>query len=322
MADREAIHPVACGYGLLGLCCDSCLCGPCRQSPFDDTPGGARCGADGDWIVANNLMERVLLESLQAMAAFRNALERAPGPGDRVDAARREEMKLLLSPFSREGNRLLEAFYPEQAFPSLHALGFPKGSWMAEILDATAGRPPARREPEAIVADALRLSAIALAADDLSRELDGPAPEEALTALPDSPSPLLFIVADEKDNPDALQESLLKAIEAVCGKEARIYRLPNVAPLPAFARAVFAKWGTPLSMTASTALVASSSIAQGLGALALGCSLVAIPGYPIGGSVRVEAYLTEQMRNTFGHAYLPVPPREDPCDAIHRSLAS
>jgi len=45
---------------------------------------------------------------------------------------------------------------------------------------------------------------------------------------------------------------------------------------------VFAKWGTPLSMTASTALVASSSMIRGLGALALGFSLATIPGYPIG----------------------------------------
>ena len=168
---------------------------------------------------------------------------------------------------------MLEALYPEQAFPSLHALGFPGGSWMTELLDAAAGRPPARREPEAILADALRLSAIALAAEALSRELAGPAPEEDFT-LPDSPSPLLVIVADETDRPDAERESLLKTIEAACGNEARIYRLPNVAPLPAFARAVFAKWGTPLSMTASTALVASSSMIRGLGALALGFSLV------------------------------------------------
>jgi hydroxylamine reductase (hybrid-cluster protein) len=63
MADQEGVRPVACGYGLLGLCCDSCLRGPCRRSPFDDAINGRSCREDSDWIVANNLMERVALKS-------------------------------------------------------------------------------------------------------------------------------------------------------------------------------------------------------------------------------------------------------------------
>jgi hydroxylamine reductase (hybrid-cluster protein) len=78
MADRKENHPVGCGYGLLGLCCDSCLRGPCRRSPFDDATGGGDCGEDGDWMVANNLLERVLLESLQAMATFRDRRSGTP----------------------------------------------------------------------------------------------------------------------------------------------------------------------------------------------------------------------------------------------------
>ena len=318
MVDREIEHPIGCGYGLLGLCCDSCLGGPCRRSPFDDD-GGTVCGEDRDWMVANNLMERVLRESLQAMGSFRNSLEEASVPGTLGEAPRREEMKDLLSPFSRDGNRFLEAFYSKAAFPSLHALGDPKGSWMTELLDAAAGRPPATRDPEAIMADALRLSAIAVAAEALSRELAGPAPGEDFT-LPDTPSPLLVIVADKVDSPDTLRDSQLTAIAATCDNAARLYRLPNTAPLPAFARAVFAKWRIPLSMTGSTAVVASSSLIRGLGALALGFSLASIPGYPIGGSARVEGYLTGQMRSDFGHAYLAIPPREDAAVAVLRSL--
>jgi len=314
MADREGNHPVGCGYGLLGLCCDSCLGGPCRRSPFDDDTDAAFCGADGDWIVANNLMEKVLRESLRAIAVFRDALERIAVPDNRVSAPRLEQMKSLLSPFSRDGGGLLEMLYPERAFPSLHALGFPRGSWMAELLDAAAAHPPSRREPEAILADALRLSAIALAAEALPRETAG-SPEEDF-ALPDNPAPLLIIVADEKDT---TQESPLTAVEAACAQTARIYRLPADA-LPAFTRTVFTKWGIPLSMTRSTAVVASSSVTRGLGALALGFSLVSIPGYPIGGSTRVEGYLTGQLENAFGHAYLRVTPREDLSEAVLRSF--
>ncbi len=322
MADQEGIRPVGCGYGLLGLCCDSCLRGPCRRSPFDDAGSGEFCGEDSDWIVANNLMERVALESLQAMAAFRDALERTSDPENRIEASRLEEMKLLLSPFSRGPSALLKAIYPERAFPSLHALGFPAGSWMTALLDATTERPPARRDPEAILTDALRLSAMALAAEALSRELAGSTPEEIDVALPDSPSPLLLLISDEGGLQDDGREALMKEIDTACRKEARIYRLPHVALLPSFARRVFAKWGIPLSMTKSIAVVFSSSMIRGLGALALGFSLVSLPGYPIQGSPLVEKYLTQDLKRKFGHAYLTVPPREDPCEAILRSLRS
>jgi hypothetical protein len=318
MADRERNCPAGCGFGLLGLCCDSCLDGPCRTSPFDDDTDAALCCADRDWIVANNIRERVLLEGLQAAAVFRDSLERASIPEIGTEASRREEMKDLLAPCSQDRNGLLETLYPEAAFPTLHAMGFSKASWMAELLDTAAGRPPARREPEAILLEALRLSAFALAAEALSRELATTADEEDF-ALPEAPSPLLVIVADEKDSADAERESLLTGIAAACAQTARIYRLPACA-LPAFTRTVFAEWGIPLSMTRSTAVVASSSLTRGLGALALGFSLAPIPGYPIGGSARVEGYLTGQMANVFGHAYLRVTPREDIGVAILRSL--
>jgi hypothetical protein len=322
MTDREGAHPVACGYGLLGLCCVSCLKGPCRRSPFDDAVSGKSCGEDSDWIVAHNLMERVALESLQAMVAFRDVLERATGAGGRIVAPRMEEMRLFVSPFSRGPSALLEAIYPESAFPSLYSLGFPRGSWITELLDVAAGRPPARRDPEAILADALRLSAMAIAAEALSREPAGSTPKEIDVALPDSPSPLLLLISDEGGFQNDCREALMNEIDRTCSKEARIYRLPHAALLPSFSRLVFAKWGIPLSMTGSIAVVFSSSMIQGLGTLALGFSLVSLPGYPIQGSPLVEKYLTRDLKRKFGHAYLTIPPREDICEAISRSLTS
>jgi hypothetical protein len=321
MADQEGTRPVRCGYGLLGLCCVSCLRGPCRRSPFDDAVSGKGCGEDSDWIVANNIIERIALESMQAMAVFREALERPSGSGDRIEASRLEEMRHLLSPFSRGPNPLLEVLYPEEAFPSLHVLGFPKGSWMTELLDAAAGRPPAKRKPEAILTDALRLSAMALAAEALTQELNGSVPEESDVALPDAPSPLLLLISDESDLPDEGREALMNEIDRACRSEVKIYRLPPTF-FPSFTRRVYEKWGIPLSMTRSVAVVFSSSMIWGLGMLALGSSLIALPGYPIQGSLLVEKTLTQDMKRKFGHAYLPIPPREDPCEAILRSLRS
>jgi len=265
-------------------------------------------------------MERVARESLRTMANYRKVLEGASGPGKRIFASRRKAMRLLLSPFSQGPNPLLEELFPEEAFPSLHALGFPRDSWLTELLDAAAGRPPERRESEAILTDAIRLSAVALAAGALARELTHPSQDPAEIALPDAPSPLLILISDEEGLPDEDREVLIGRIDAACRNQVKIYRLPSVAFLPAFGRRVYEKWGIPLSMARGIAVIFSSSLTPGLAALALGFSLVPIPGYPIQGSPLLENILTQKMRTSLGHAYLKVSPREDPCDAILRSL--
>lgn len=322
MADRERNLPVGCGYGLLGLCCDACLYGPCRISPFDAPDSRTPCGGDRDWITAHNLKERVLLESLQAMAAFRRALERGPGPDSRIEPKCMEGMRRLLTPSSRKPSPLLDALYPEAAFPSLHALGFPSGSWMAELQDAAALGPPAKGNPEAILTDAIRLAAMALAAKALAQQLSSPAPEEIDILLPDTPSPFLLLIGDEDGLPDEGRGALMEQIDAACGRVARVCRLPRVSLVPAVARRVYARWGIPVSMTGSIAVVCSSALMPGLGALAAGFSLLPLPGYPIQGSPLVERFFTRDLKRRLGHAYLAVPPREDPCEALVRSLAS
>jgi hypothetical protein len=58
----------------------------------------------------------------------------------------------------------------------------------------------------------------------------------------------------------------------------------------------------------------------GLGALALGFSLTTLPDYPIKGSPRVEHYLTHDLKQAFGNAYIPIHPEEELGDQIMRSL--
>lgn len=326
MADREGSYPVACGYGLIGLCCDSCLHGPCRRSPFDDAVGGRHCWEDNDWIVAHNLLERAAQESLRAMAGFRDTLERGADAEGQTGTAKLDAMKALLSPFPREENIFRDLLSPEEAFPFFHSGEAPAGSWMTTLLDAML-RAPARRDPEAILTDALRLSAMALAAEALAQEPPGSTPGEIDLALPDSPTPLLLLISDEGGLGDdgreirETREKLINRFDNSCRKAAWICRLPRAALLPSFARRVYAKWGLPVSMTGSIACVFSSSMIRGLGALALGFSLVPLPGYPVLGSPRVEKYLARDMKSRFGHAYLTLPSTEDLGEAIMRSLA-
>ena len=92
------------------------------------------------------------------------------------------------------------------------------------------------------------------------------------------------------------------------------------ADSPPSDEAIYDQWGIPASLSGSLAVVASPSMIRGLGALALGFSLAPLPGYPIQGSPRVENYLTSHLKETFGHAYLPLHPDEEPGAQIMRGL--
>ncbi len=319
MADRKTGYPPRCGYGLLGLCCTACLSGPCRRSPFDEAAGGRHCGEDSDWIVGHNIMERVSRESLRAMASLRDSLEQAPGPIGAGQATRREEMKLLLSPFFRGKSALLEKIYPEQAFPFLHSLGGLPGSWCAALLDKAAARPETRNV-EAQLGSSLRLVALALAGEELRREIAGTAAGEADIELPETPSPLLILLSDGDGLPTDGGDAALGEIEAFCREGVRIVKLQHMGQLPALGRTITDRWGVPASLSGSLAIVASPSMLPGMGALALGFSLAALPGYPLQGSPRVEGYLTHDLKASFGHAYLPLHPDEELGEQIMRGL--
>jgi len=265
MADRDRTIPLDAATGCSGSAATPVSAGPAAEAPSTTPPAWRSAGGTADWIVANNLRERVLRESLRAMAALRDSLERASVPDSRVEAPRLEETKLLLAPFSRGGNRLLEALYPEQAFPRSTPWDSP-GFLVTELLDAAAGRSPARREPEAILVDA----------SAFRRSLLRPRPSPGgwparrrrrISPCPRPPPPFWSSSPTRGTVPMPMRESLLKTIEAACGNAAADLSLTKRSSLPAFARAVFAKWGTPLSTDREHRPRASSSMIRGLGAL-------------------------------------------------------
>ena len=57
--DRYRAMQPQCGYGQLGLCCKSCVMGPCRIDPFGQGPQKGICGATADIIAARNLMRMI-----------------------------------------------------------------------------------------------------------------------------------------------------------------------------------------------------------------------------------------------------------------------
>ncbi len=67
-ADKETINTVwdrfekqspQCGFGELGVCCRTCMQGPCRIDPFGEGPTLGACGTTADTIVARNLARSI-----------------------------------------------------------------------------------------------------------------------------------------------------------------------------------------------------------------------------------------------------------------------
>ncbi|MBM7555752.1 anaerobic carbon-monoxide dehydrogenase catalytic subunit [Halanaerobacter jeridensis] len=57
--DRLEEQQPQCGFGQLGVCCNSCKMGPCQVDPFEEGPQRGVCGADANLIVARNLLNDI-----------------------------------------------------------------------------------------------------------------------------------------------------------------------------------------------------------------------------------------------------------------------
>ena len=57
--DRYDTMQESCGFGELGLCCRTCMMGPCRINPFGEEPTKGICGIDADGMVARNLCKMI-----------------------------------------------------------------------------------------------------------------------------------------------------------------------------------------------------------------------------------------------------------------------
>jgi len=238
--EEEGIKSPACGYGLMGLCCFSCLLGPCRISPFEGESAKGLCGDNVDLMVAKNLLRLVAgetagglkdlseaVQNLGPLAAKQGAPKR-PGKEvlkgilekygftSRVSVSRfahyllRESQKLL-SPFSgpESPSPLLSSLYPEGAFPHVYRETILPDSLTNLIFDALS---QGEKEPPAvhvILRQCLKISMVKLISEELRRDIDyltdgDPSPEmgtEVLDVVEDLPSePLPVVVLLVRDD--------------------------------------------------------------------------------------------------------------------------
>ncbi len=227
-----------CGYGSMGLCCSSCLLGPCRFSPFEGNSAKEPCGDNADLMVAKNLLRLVGLEAVGGLKDLSETVRRLGSPvsqqpagkgsargelkgivqkyglGGRVSPKRLShflvrESQRLLSPLSEvEGpSPLLASLYPERAFPHIHRTRLLPSSMTGTLFEALSREGMASSRVEDILWQCLKASMLKIISDELRRDMSFltnrewlPPCEEALDGLEGlPPNPLPVIVIFSSD---------------------------------------------------------------------------------------------------------------------------
>lgn len=318
--ERKAPNRIACGYGLLGLCCSACLLGPCRLTPFDETPIRSLCERDRDRMVAQNLLDLSLREALEGMGKLRGILIKE---GSRPEVSSLgEETKKVLSLAPGEVSALPSSLFPEKIFPTLPGVfgvgGFPPPSLMDLLFKAVEVTRQGSPKVETLLNQTLQLCLIAHLCEDLYEKIaeEGKKAEgglnvsslsEKIERLPAKPSPLTIDWTDlEMAQTPSLPASLRAQKERfLSSREERIpiLSIEDGRSLFELGRGLFSKWGVSISDIHPLILVSSRRLSPVLSALALGCTVVSFPPLPIHGSARVEDHFSRDTARSLGGVY-------------------
>jgi len=305
-----------CGYGVLGLCCQACLLGPCRLTPFGEDSERGRCGDDRDRIVARNLLRLAILEAIRSMKDLKEAILRNTPSSHSASLV--EESKNLLSPFPGKTNPILSSLYPEKVFPSIHQIfweggredGFLSKSLSSLLLDSADIGQDGSSGVEEILNRCLQISVLGLTSDELQSSLvrfdggrqpeENPELSEALDRLPSIPCPII-IELSEGDAPYPMMEERLKRLEGATA----VLSITKRHALAEIGRRLAKKWNLSTPGLRTVVLISSERVTSTLGALALGFSAASFPPLPIHGSDRAEAFFFTNFERRTGNRYLP-----------------
>jgi len=333
----------ACGYGLLGLCCSSCLLGPCRVSPFEKGSGKGRCGDTPDLLVAKNLFRLVAGEALEGLSPLKRAVERFSFLEAENTAKRRawgrdrtgviekyglpprttrkalssylfKESEKLLSPFSPKQPLFLKNLYPEKVFSTLYRHSFPPGSLTGFLFDSMRADSAESADVEKILWQCLQISMIKIICEELEKDIngiidpEGPSQREkqaldALKAVSSNPSLVIIFVEDEKVDSKESIYRTTQKLKESIKGEILTLSIKTVGLLPGIGRRLYEEWALPVAEMKLIVLISSPFATWPLGALALGFNVISFPALSIHGSERVEKFFTDTLRKRFGNVY-------------------
>ena len=242
-----------------------------------------------------------------------------PGKGSRRKLVRflGEESAKLLDPLPDKSSSLFPFLFSEKVFPALYAKTLPSGSLASQLISLPGPRQK-EEDPEEVLRRCLQTSLLILAAEELEQDLSsllGPSliqtdeeeqPRIILKGLPDSPVPLLIVLARTPGLfPGVIQERILKGLtETPPGTLViPIRRMAEIGPI---GEVLYKKWALPITDLALVVLVESLSLTDTLGSLALGLSTASHPPLPIQGREKTGRFSSQGLDPVLGKRYLPV----------------
>ncbi len=186
----------------MGLCCSSCLLGPCRISPFETESTKGLCGDDANLIVAKNLLRLVTAEAARGMKdlseavrdlgtlATKQGARKQPPKGTLKGIVQKygltsrlsvnqlarylvRESQQLLSPLSEteRPSALFTSLYPEGAFPHIRRDTLLPESLVTPIFDGLGQEQKEAPTVEGILWQCLKTSMVALISEELHRDM-------------------------------------------------------------------------------------------------------------------------------------------------------
>ena len=330
-----------CGFGLTGLCCQSCLSGPCRLHPLEPFENTVDCGKSPDLLVATNLLRMVSWESLQSTGSMISAAIRvrqssgldfpkvksflenvSPGlsgdalkNGDQAASALTSWIDDFLSVFHSDGGHFLnnDAMYPKHIFPNLHhpwmELSEPL---MALVFEGAAAEIQGVKNERDILRQCLKQASVALAAAEIHQELQIllgiPEVEKPRFANETRPNPVM----PEGDFPQ--KWIVIGNVSDTTGSFIGDFLQRTTAPLvqigrshelPGLLRNAAKEGFSHFSPNRTAAVVFSSSPADVIIPLILGFNTSSYPPLLLNGSKTAGTFFREVLKNHLGVSYVP-----------------
>ncbi len=129
--DRYERQKPQCGYGQLGLCCTLCALGPCRIDPFGGEPKRGVCGADGDVMIARNLLQMLAAgaaaHSDHGREILEVALKTAEGKAQGYEIKDEEKLKRIAKEYGIDTEKEIKEVLKRVVLSMMDEFGTEKG---------------------------------------------------------------------------------------------------------------------------------------------------------------------------------------------------
>ena len=310
--DSECQQFPACGYGLIGLCCSSCLLGPCRISPFEKESQKGRCGDNADLMVAKHLLRLVRNETSEGLSDLYETLQEVRSSAVASDQSA-DSGRVLSSLFlENEKKNVLSKLFPINIFHNIYSKILSNKAWGQLLCKPVVETGDMTHDVRSILFIAFELSLLESAiahlckdikGGDTRKERDGDV-EKALTQIEHTTFSHITLCCGDMDAKNIPCRGTTEQCSGKPGLDLEIISLSQVDSVPVLMREMSLRQLRLPDPGKLDGIFSSKRLAPILASLACGLTLTSIPGLPVHGSSIVEKFMCEELRDISESVYV------------------